>query len=51
VRNLLDSVECQRRMIVSCGGGMPPGVPTLNIEAFVAAVAAHAGPAYAAAHA
>ena len=44
VRNLLDSVEGQRRIIVSCGGGMPPGVPTLNIEALVAAVAAHAGP-------
>jgi len=51
VRNLLDSVQGQRRMIVSCGGGMPPGVPTPNIEALVAAVAAHAGPAYAAVHA
>jgi uroporphyrinogen decarboxylase len=50
VRELLDSVQGQRRIIVSCGGGMPPGVPTLNIEAFVAAVAAHAGRAYAAAH-
>ena len=51
VRNLLDSLDGQRRIIVSCGGGMPPGVPTLNIEALVAAVAAHTGRAYAAAHA
>ena len=26
-----------RRIILSCGGGMPPGVPTENIEAFLAA--------------
>jgi uroporphyrinogen-III decarboxylase len=50
VTDLLDQVRGQRRVIVSCGGGMPPDVPTRNIEAFVAAVAAHSGQAYAAAH-
>ncbi len=37
VRALLAPVEDPRRLIVSCGGGMPPGVPTENIEAFIAA--------------
>jgi uroporphyrinogen decarboxylase len=31
---LLESLESTRRVILSCGGGMPPGVPTRNIEAF-----------------
>jgi len=30
------------RILFSCGGGMPPGVPTENIQAFVEAVRAHA---------
>jgi len=42
VREMLDPVRGERRIIVSCGGGMPPGVPTRNIEALVDAVAAHA---------
>ncbi len=36
----LGSVKDRRRLIVSCGGGMPPGVPTENIEAFLQAVEA-----------
>ncbi|MFW6162724.1 MAG: uroporphyrinogen decarboxylase family protein [Planctomycetota bacterium] len=34
VRQTLDSVDDPSRLILSCGGGMPPGVPTENIEAF-----------------
>jgi uroporphyrinogen decarboxylase len=49
-RELLDAIQGQRRIIVSCGGGMPPGVPTCNIEALVDAVAAYAGSVHAAAH-
>jgi uroporphyrinogen decarboxylase len=37
VKAALDSVNDKRRIILSCGGGMPPGVPTGNIEAFMAA--------------
>lgn len=37
VKSALDSVEDKRRIILSCGGGMPPDVPTENIEAFLAA--------------
>jgi len=33
----MDGVEDTRRLILSCGGGMPPGAPTENIEAFVEA--------------
>jgi len=35
---LLDSLADKSRFIPSCGGGMPPGVSTENIKAFVAAV-------------
>lgn len=38
VRQLLDSMADTRRVILSCGGGMPPGVSTENIEAFLNAV-------------
>jgi uroporphyrinogen decarboxylase len=41
VRELLDGLDDTSRFIVSCGGGMPPGVPTRNIEAMLAAVCAH----------
>jgi uroporphyrinogen-III decarboxylase len=37
VKELLGSVDDTRKLILSCGGGMPPGVSTENIEAFVAA--------------
>jgi|GEM_PF-3461065 len=36
VREILDSVEDTRRILLSCGGGMPPAVSTANIEAFLA---------------
>ncbi len=35
---MLASVEDTSRLIVSCGGGMPPGAPTRNIEALMQAV-------------
>lgn len=37
VKELLGSVDDTRKLMLSCGGGMPPDVPTENIEAFVAA--------------
>jgi uroporphyrinogen-III decarboxylase len=37
VKAALSSIEDQRRIILSCGGGMPPDVPTENIEAFLSA--------------
>jgi uroporphyrinogen-III decarboxylase len=37
VKTALDSVEDRSRIILSCGGGMPPDVPTENIEAFLSA--------------
>jgi len=37
VKAALDSVEDTSRIILSCGGGMPPDVPTENIEAFMSA--------------
>ena len=38
VRELMDSLEDKSRIIFSCGGGMPPGVSTENIKAFVETV-------------
>ena len=38
VREMLGAVEDRSRLIVSCAGGMPPGVPTGNIQALVDAV-------------
>jgi uroporphyrinogen-III decarboxylase len=38
VVDMLKPLEDRSRLIVSCGGGMPPGVPTENIEAFISAV-------------
>jgi uroporphyrinogen decarboxylase len=37
VKAALDSLEDKSRIILSCGGGMPPDVPTENIEAFLSA--------------
>lgn len=34
-RTLLHSLEDRSRVILSCGGGMPPGVSTANIHAFM----------------
>jgi uroporphyrinogen decarboxylase len=38
VSNLVDSIEDKSRIILSCGGGMPPGVASENINAFVETV-------------
>lgn len=38
VKVVLESLNDTRRIILSCGGGMPPGVPTENIKAFIEAV-------------
>jgi uroporphyrinogen decarboxylase len=35
---LLNSLQDKSRVVLSCGGGMPPGVSSENIAAFVAAV-------------
>jgi uroporphyrinogen decarboxylase len=37
VRAALDGVKDKRRIILSCGGGMPGGVSTENIEALISA--------------
>lgn len=39
VAEMLDSLEDHSRLIVSCGGGMPPHAPTENIQALIDAVA------------
>jgi uroporphyrinogen decarboxylase len=38
VKDMLNALEDHSRLIVSCGGGMPPEVPTENIQAMIAAV-------------
>lgn len=38
VVNQLDELADHSRLIVSCGGGMPPGTPTTNIQALIDAV-------------
>lgn len=35
VKTALDPLMDRRRIILSCGGGMPPDVPTENIQAFL----------------
>ncbi len=40
VRGLVASLDDRRGIILSCGGGMPPGVSTENIRAFLEAAAA-----------
>ena len=37
-RDMLNALDNHSRLIVSCGGGMPPEVPTENIQALVSAV-------------
>lgn len=36
----IESVDDKSRIILSCGGGMPPDVPTQNVEAFLSAARA-----------
>lgn len=43
VTQLLEPIDDTSRLIVSCGGGMPPGVPSSNIHALIAAVSALSG--------
>ena len=38
VKEMLNALEDRSRLIVSCGGGMPPGVSTENIQALISAV-------------
>jgi uroporphyrinogen-III decarboxylase len=38
VEDLMDDLHDNSRVIFSCGGGMPPGVSTENIQAFIDAV-------------
>jgi uroporphyrinogen-III decarboxylase len=38
VTDMLKGLEDRSRLIVSCGGGMPPCVPTENIQALITAV-------------
>jgi len=38
VRDALDPVADRSRLLFSCGGGMPDGVPSENLKAFLAAV-------------
>ncbi len=40
--NLLNSMNAHSRIVMSCGGGMPPYVTTENINAFIQAVTHHA---------
>ena len=37
VKSIIGSVKDKNRIVLSCGGGMPFGVPTENIEAFMKA--------------
>ncbi len=41
VRDLINSLEDKSRIIISCGGGMPPGVSSENINAFIKNVSNH----------
>jgi uroporphyrinogen decarboxylase len=38
VTEILGAVEDRSRLILSCGGGMPPGAPTRNIETLISTV-------------
>jgi uroporphyrinogen decarboxylase len=38
IKTELESVNDRSRIILSCGGGMPPDVSTENLEAFLSAV-------------
>jgi uroporphyrinogen decarboxylase len=42
--DLLDSLEEKSRIVMSCGGGMPPNVSSENIQAFIDTVKNHIFP-------
>jgi uroporphyrinogen-III decarboxylase len=44
VRQLLDQAQDKARLILSCAGGMPPGVKTENLQAFLSEVQAQTAP-------
>jgi uroporphyrinogen-III decarboxylase len=35
---MIDALKDRSRLMISCGGGMPPNTPTENIQAFIAAI-------------
>ena len=39
VNEMLNALDDRSRLIVSCGGGMPPHAPTENIQALISTVA------------
>jgi len=39
VKEMLNALDDRSRLIISCGGGMPPHAPTENIKAFISTVA------------
>ena len=39
VTGLVDGLQERSRLILSCGGGLPPGAPTENIQTFIATAA------------
>jgi uroporphyrinogen decarboxylase len=41
VDELINSLEDRSRVVMSCGGGMPPGVSSENLQAFGDAVKKH----------
>jgi uroporphyrinogen decarboxylase len=43
VREMLNTLDDRSRLIVSCGGGMPPQAPTENIQALISTVAEETG--------
>ena len=43
VREMLNALDDPSRLIVSCGGGMPPHAPTENIQALISTVAEETG--------
>jgi uroporphyrinogen decarboxylase len=43
VREMLNTLDDRSRLIVSCGGGMPPHAPTENIQALISTVAEETG--------
>ena len=38
VTEMLNALDDRSRLIVSCGGGMPPNAPTENIRALISTV-------------
>jgi uroporphyrinogen decarboxylase len=43
ITEMLNALDDRSRLIVSCGGGMPPHAPTENIQALISTVAQETG--------